>query len=125
MLPDAAARSTFEPMPHTRLFALVGVPEGERKAAHTAGYPLDPSQMLPLADVVLLVADAEPGAMVFRYTTEGETAGDTWHPSVDAAQQQLLDEYGEALAPWFRVADDVEDAHAFVIRYAAEQLNGR
>lgn len=108
----------------TRLFALVGVPDGERKAAHTAGHPLDPSQMLPIPDVVLLVADAEPGAMVFRYTLSGETAGDTWHSSVADAQQQVLEEYGEALAPWFRVPVDVLDAHTFVVRYAADQLSG-
>jgi len=112
-------------MSHTRLFALVGVLEGERKVAQTAGHPLDPSQMLPLADVVLLVADDEPGAMVFRYSTTGETGGDTWHLTVAAAQEQLLEEYGEALAPWFRVPNDVQDPHAFVIRYAADQLNSR
>jgi hypothetical protein len=112
-------------MSHTRLFALVGVLDGERKVAQTAGHPLDPSQMLPLADVVLLVADEEPGVMAFRYSTTGETCGDTWHSSVGAAQEQLLDEYGEALAPWFSVPGDVHDPHAFVIRYAADQLNSR
>src|SRR3954469_16384945 len=102
----------------TRLCALVGVLEGERKAEHTANHPLDPSKMLPLADVVLLVADADPGAMVFRYTAYGDAGGDTWHPSIEDAQQQLAEEYGEALAPWFHVPDDVEDPHVFVVKYA-------
>lgn len=110
----------------TRLFAIVGVLDKERQVAQTAGHPMDPSKMLPLADVVLVIADdGEPGTMVFRYTTAGAAGGDTWHPSVGAAQAELLEEYGEALTPWFTVPKDVDDPHAFVVRYAADQLNSR
>ena len=108
-----------------RILALIGAISGERSASHTAGYPLDPAKMLPLADVVLLVADADPGAMLFRYTAHGEFGGDTWHPSVAAAQEQAAEEYGDALQPWIRVADDVKDAHAYAVQYANERLNGR
>src|SRR5215217_5292984 len=74
------------PMPTTiRRVALIDVLSGERRATHTAGFPTDPSQMLPVADVVLLVADEDPGAMLFRYTAFGEAGGDSWHPLVEAA----------------------------------------
>ena len=113
-----------------RFLALVGPLAGERRAAQTAGYPLDPSKMLPLADVVVLVADGEPGAdqsgaMLFRYTVHGEIGGDTWHPSVAEARAQAVEEYGEALGPWMEVPEDVTDAHHFAVKYAADRLNSR
>lgn len=109
----------------TRALALVGALAGERYAAQTAGYPLDPTKMLPFADVVLLVSDAEPGAMLFRYTAHGEFGGDTWHASVTAAWEQATEEYGAALGAWVEVPPDVADAHAYAVQYAAERLDGR
>ena len=108
-----------------RYIALVGVLEGERRASHTAGYPLDPAKMLPLADVVLLLPDGESGAMLFRYTAHGERAGDTWHATMDDARAQAAEEYGEALAPWMQVPIDILDAHAYAMRFARDQLNSR
>jgi hypothetical protein len=108
-----------------RFVALIGALSGERRVAHTANYPMDPAKMLPVADVILLISDHEPGAMLFRYTAHGEFGGDTWHPSVDDAQDQAAYEYGDALDRWIPVPDDVSDAHAYAVRYAAERLNGR
>jgi hypothetical protein len=108
-----------------RLVALVGVLTNERRATHTAGYPLDPAKMLPLADVVLLVAGEDPGAMLFRYTAHGEFGGDTWHRTVAEAQEQAGDEYGQALGPWMEVPAEIPDAHTFAVKYAAERLNSR
>lgn len=109
----------------TRLVALVDVLEGERRAAQTAGYPLDPDKMLPVADVVLLVSDDGRGAMLFRYTAHGELAGDTLHASIAEARDGASDEYGDALGSWVEVPDDVDDPHRFAINYAAEQFNDR
>jgi hypothetical protein len=108
-----------------RLLALVGPLAGERRAAQTAGYPLDPAKMLPVADVVLLVADADPGAMLFRYTAHGEVGGDTWHHSIAEARAQASDEYGEALGGWMEVPDEEADPHVFAVKYAADRLNSR
>jgi hypothetical protein len=109
-----------------RLFALVGtVLMNERKATHTAGYPLDPTKMLPLADVVLVIEDDESNAMAFRYTVHGDAGGDTLHDTVTAAKEHLAEEYGEALSPWFTVPPEIVDPHAFVIGYAADQFSGR
>ena len=109
----------------SRLVALVGVVAGERRATHTAGYPMDPSKMLPLADVVLLVADGDPGAMLFRYTAHGEFGGDTWHPTVADAREQAAEEYRDALGTWIEVPDGVDDPHVFAVKYAADRLNSR
>lgn len=109
----------------TRVLALIGPIAGERSAAHTAGYPLDPSKMLPVADVVLLVGDRDASAMLFRYTAYGEVGGDTWHPSHDEAREQAVEEYGDALGEWVEVPDEIDDAHAFAVRYAADRLDSR
>ena len=111
--------------PRTRLVALVGVLTTDRRVEHTAGFPMDPAKMLPVADVVLVVADEQTGAMLFRYTAHGEVGGDTWHATLGEAHEQAAYEYGDALAPWIEVPEDVADAHAFAIKYAYEHLNKR
>jgi glycine cleavage system aminomethyltransferase T len=105
--------------------ALVGPLAGERRAAHTAGFPLDPAKMLPVADVVLIVSGGEPGAMLFRYTAHGEMGGDTWHESAADAQEQASYEYGDALGPWVEVPPDIADPHGYAVQYAAERLDTR
>ncbi|HEX6052420.1 MAG TPA: hypothetical protein VFZ21_24315 [Gemmatimonadaceae bacterium] len=109
----------------TRSLALVGPLDAHRRVTQTAGFPIDPSKILPAPDVILLIADADKSAMLFRYTTHGEFAGDTWHPSVDAAREHAIYDYSDALGEWIDVPGEVEDAHAFAIQYAAERLNSR
>jgi len=111
--------------PRTRLVALVGAMTHERRASHTAGFPLDPAKMLPVADVLLLVSDGDAGAMLFRYTAHDEFGGDTWHATVAEAQEQASYEYGDALLPWIEVPSEVTDAHAFAVQYAFERLDSR
>jgi len=108
-----------------RSLALVGPCAGKRRVTHTAGFPIDPSKMLPPPDVILLIADHDPGAMLFRYTAHGEVGGDTWHPSADDARESCIYEYSDALGEWVAVPDAVEDAHAYAVEYAAERLNSR
>ena len=108
-----------------RRVALVGPLAGERQASQTRGFPLDPSKMLPVADVILLVAGNDPGVMLFRYTAHGDFGGDTYHSTADEAHEQASYEYGEALGAWLEVPDDVVDAHAFAVQYAHDQLNDR
>ena len=109
----------------TRALALIGVTTDERRATHTMNFPMDPAKMLPEADVVLLIADDDPGAMLFRYSAFGEVGGDTWHPTVDDAREQAAEEYGDALGSWVDVPDDIADSHFFAVRYAADRLYGR
>jgi hypothetical protein len=111
-------------MKHRRI-ALVGPLGDERRAVHTAGYPIDPEDMLPAPDVLLLVDGGRGDCMLFRYTAHGELCGDTPHENAAQAETQAAVEYGDALYPWMDVPTDVADAHAFAVRYAAEQLNER
>ena len=116
-------------VPKHRLVALVGpVSATARKETHTGGMvAISPEKMLPVADVVLLVAeDDASAAMLFRYTTVGEFGGDTLHANVDAARAQAEYEYGESLLlPWLEVPEEIADAHQFAVRYAHERLNDR
>ena len=109
----------------TRLVALVGPSTGERRAVHTANYPLDVDQMLPVADVVLLVSEDDRSTMLFRYTAHGEFGGDTLHTTVAEAKEEAAVEYSGALLAWEEVPDDIDDAHLFAVRYAHDRLNDR
>ncbi len=109
----------------TRLLALIGANETKRYAVPTGVDPLDAAKMLPLADVILLVASGDPDAMLFRYTAHGELGGDSWHLTVADAKEQASEEYGDVLLPWEEVPDEVTDAHEYAIQYASERLNNR
>ena len=109
----------------SRHLALIGPISGERRAAHTAGYPLAPEKMLPEADVLLLIGGDDPGVMLFRYTAHGELAGDTWHATAADARDLAAHEYGASLGEWVEVPADVTDPHAYAIRYAFDRLNSR
>jgi hypothetical protein len=109
----------------TRLVALVGPLTGERHVVQTANHPIQPDKMLPVADVVLLVAEDESSAMVFRYTAHGEFGGDTFHSSVADAKEETEAEYEDALLAWEEVPDEIGDAHRFAVDYAFSRLNGR
>ena len=112
---------------HSRSVALVGAMTGERRAFHTGGHQaITDAKMLPIADVLLIIADDDPGAMLYRYTAYGELAGDTWHASVEDARAHAAFEYGDALLPpWMDVPDEVSDAHRFASEYARERINDR
>ena len=109
----------------TRSLALIGPLAEQRRVTQTAGFPIDPSKMLPAPDVILLITDDDPGAMLFRYTAHGEFGGDTWHVSADEAREHAIYDYSDALGEWVDVPDKIEDAHTYAIQYAAERLNTR
>jgi hypothetical protein len=109
----------------TRWLALVGPLDNYRRITQTAGFPIDPSKIPPAPDVIVLIADADSGAMLFRYTVHGEFGGDTWHPSVDDAREHAIYDYSDALGEWVDVPAEVEDAHAYAVHYAAERLKSR
>jgi hypothetical protein len=102
-----------------RLVALVGPIAGERRMVHTMDHPLDPQKLLPLADVLLLESSENSGVMLFRYTAQGEFAGDTWHETIADAKEQAIFAYRDAVGRWSEVPTDVTDAHAYAVQCAA------
>jgi hypothetical protein len=75
--------------------------------------------------VILLIAGPDPGAMLFRYTAHGEFGGDTWHPSLESAREQVDYEYEDSVGEWIHVPPDIEDPHAWAVQYAADRMEGR
>lgn len=51
------------------------------------------------------------------------SSGDTWHPSLASAREQVGFEHEDAIGEWIHVPKHVDDAHVYAIRYAAEQLS--
>ena len=109
----------------TRLLALISANEEQGYVTPTGVDALDAAKRLPDADVLLLIAGADPDAMVFRYSAFGELGGDSWHPTVADAKEQAAAEYGAALLPWEPVPEEVADAHAYAITFAGDRLNDR
>lgn len=102
------------------LFARVArrniVPEGR----HRAGLPpelhggVDERRTLPHPRVVLIDHRAD-GVFLLRYAEDAIFAGDTWHPSVEEAKEQAMDEYGLALQDWQAVPDGESDPVRFAL----------
>jgi hypothetical protein len=61
----------------------------------------------------LLVEHRPDGIFLFRYTAEGEYAGDTWHQSHEEAIGQARFEYGDLVGDWLPVPPEVRDVVAF------------
>ena len=72
---------------------------------------------MPFPEVVL-IEGYEEGCMLYRYRGDRTFCGDTWHQSLEDAQEQCSYEYGEALGPWVPVPASVPDAHGFAIASA-------
>ncbi len=78
---------------------------------------------MPRPDVLLLEGDEFGHAMLYCYTAAGEFAGDTWHESVELAQQAAAHEYGAAVGPWQPVPEGEGNAHDFAVRQG-QRLRG-
>jgi hypothetical protein len=53
---------------------------------------------------------------LFRFTADGQVVGDTWHMTLEEAQQQAQFEFGDLLSDWRSVPADVEDLVAFGLK---------
>ncbi len=107
-------------MSETRLVNILGDPEPSRplQTRHFLGLPpgvagSDGVQtLLPFAK--FLVIEQEPdGTSLYRYSKEGEPAGDTWHTDFDEALHQAEFEFGELLGRWESVPADATDAVSY------------
>jgi hypothetical protein len=108
-----------------RYFALIQMPSSEvPRTLHYSGLPVaedtgKPSRgKLPIANVVVIEQEVDGSAAVNRYTADGEFAGDTWHPSLDEAFEQVGFEFGEGLGLVQVIPDGVKDAKGYALARA-------
>lgn len=59
---------------------------------------------------ILVIRQSKRGFFLDRYNEDGESAGDTWHQSIDEAREQALAEYNGSVGRWRAVPAEVDDA---------------
>ena len=69
------------------------------KVRHAEGYPQEIGKTLPIPQV-LVINKLEESFFLNRYTSDGQYSGDTWHKSLNEAQQQAKYEYDLDLDEW-------------------------
>ena len=97
--------------------AIVGPITDRRQTIHSWASQQGAKRFMAFPDVVLTEGDSA-SMMPYRYRCDGEFCGDTWHASLEDAQNQAQYEYGEALGQWRRVPPDVADTHQHAIALA-------
>ncbi len=97
-----------------RLISLVGQTDAQSSPTGSQyfGLPqaLSPNtapSLLPRPDFLFI--EASEGFFLYRYTRHQDFGGDTWHPSLEEAQEQASFEFGSSLLGWSELASDVED----------------
>ncbi len=101
-------------------FAVLGERSPELPPRQFVGLPpaltggVDRRRALPHASVLVLVRDTNGSIPLYRCTSDGGFAGDTWHPDVAQAKEQPAFEYGTAVGDWRTVPDDITDLEVFV-----------
>jgi hypothetical protein len=94
---------------------------GKSAVVHRVGMPEDARGQTTLPPAALLIIDeADDGALLLRYAATRQFAGDTWHPSVDAAKAQAKFEFGDIM--WH---DGGEAESLAVNEFAAARLRER
>jgi len=65
------------------------------------------------APAVVAIEEKPDGVFLFRFTADGKVVGDTWHKTVEEAEQQARFEFPDLLSEWKPVPLLVEDLIAF------------
>jgi hypothetical protein len=86
----------------------VGLPPKE------AGEP-DTRARLPIP-LIIAVLTKPDGIFLERFDETGGDAGDSWHQSIEEAEEQAREEYGESVGVWTPVPESEEDVFAFGLR---------
>jgi hypothetical protein len=100
--------------------------KGSTRVRHYIGLPPELTRaeagrtLLPQASVLVLEPDPDAGGamMLFRYTGEGEFAGDTWHECIEDAKHQAAFEYGDSVGEWIEIPAGVEEALGYALAQA-------
>lgn len=103
-----------------RFFAELNAVFIHSRTPHFAGLPNELSSKsptkMPSPRVLVIDEDSEGGVFLYRLTSNGGDAGDTWHPDVQEAKHQAEYEYGNAIGHWIAVPGSVNDAREFAVR---------
>ena len=105
---------------NTKLMAKIQKTVEKPLVHHFIGLPLRFTQQrderirLPQAQV-LLIEDRVDGVYLFRFTKNGDYAGDTWHQSIDDAQGQAEYEYQVQAVDWYPIPQNATDALLFML----------
>jgi hypothetical protein len=91
----------------------------QAETVHSWADPGGAKRFMAFPHVVLAEGDSA-SVMLYRYRCDGEFCGDTWHESLQEAQEQAQYEYGPALGNWSTVPRDAADASRYAITYARE-----
>lgn len=105
-----------------RFFAKVAPSEGPLAVKHYQGLPPEliggEETRTPLPRASALLIEEQPsGIYLFRLTSEGQIVGDTWHQTIGDAKHQAEYEYGETLADWEDMPEDVTDAIQYIVSW--------
>jgi len=76
------------------------------------------------AAAILVIRQKSDGFFLHRYSTDGEPGGDTWHQSLDAAQQQANYEFCGHFAGWAGVPKEVSDPVQFAFNLWSQAQTG-
>lgn len=114
-------------MMRTRLMATVTGRPAELRTKHYSGLPpevtddgQDTRTMMPWP-AILLINEEDSGVFLYRFTADGEYAGDTWHQSLDDAKHQAEFEFAPHYSEWIAVPRDVEDPLAYAVGRKGER----
>jgi hypothetical protein len=90
------------------------------KVRHYVGLPPQLSgannrEEMPRA-AILSIEVEDDGVFLYRFAADGAFAGDTWHQTVEEAQEQATFEFASAISNWIAIPPDEEDAVAFALK---------
>ena len=111
-----------------RRVALVSASSEPPKVKQYIGLPTeltegrDERTLLPGTRVVLLLKQSK-GFYLYRYSSEGVFAGDTWHQSLEDAEHQAAFEFGANLGPWQHVPAESVDPHEYAIQFVTSETS--
>jgi hypothetical protein len=108
-----------------RLVALVRRTDLHPESRHVIGLPRELANRQEGLEVmpwprVLLIVKRPDGVFLDRYDENGRPAGDTWHMSVQDAQDQAEEEYEGMLTEWREVPPTIDDDA--LLRFALSSL---
>lgn len=110
------------------LYAVIELELSIVKVRHYQGLPpqltdnIDRREAHPQPKVLLIRAN-KSGIFLERFTSNGELTGDTWHMSVEDAQEQAQFEYQVPISQWKEIPLEQKDPVAFALKALASTDN--